>query len=325
MGVLRSIVDKHGLALAASAALMTLVAPATASAAVHTGRIVYEEPQNPRSIGEPKPPADQLSEHPHEILVTYDATAGSLTLQLEAWNPAYWGERWLDNGSLNVGTIQAEPFSVGPRCDEEVGAIGGTSATLAGLIEARPYVAPHPVYEGSPTPLSEAEGGVTGAVALHGYAGTVQGRGSFNGQRFVIAFSDPAFTNQDWRCVSLGSEVGFNLGGWPAPPAVVAHRASTALIRTLASTANAHHTDGFDVRHQYLTNARVTNNGWADAEQRFRRPSAPWQRQRGIFIVFRDVGVHWRVATYGSALSTGLCHAGKKPAIPAAVCHALRL
>jgi hypothetical protein len=207
--------------------------------------------------------------------------------------------------------VQALWFRAGPHCGESLeGPYGGVPApgSLEGFIEATP------------------ERRVWGEVKLGGYTGSVVGAGSFNGQRFQISFSSsPAFSNQNWRCVSLGGESNIELDGYPARPAVVAHRAPAALLRTLTSTANAHHADGFNVLHQYLTNGRATNNGWADAEQRYRRPSAPWQRQRGIFIVFRETSGHWRPYSYGSPVSTGLCRPDKEPPIPSAVCRALRL
>ena len=60
----------------------------------------------------------------------------------------------------------------------------------------------------------------------------------------------------------------------------------------MTTTANAHHSDVFNTRTQSLTNAWVTSNGWAKAEQRFRHPLNPGQRQRGVFIVFRVADGH---------------------------------
>ena len=306
------------LLVAVGVALAVLLAPTVASAAVHTGSITFAEPTNPASIGPPPPSADHVNEYEREILVRYDASAGTFTAEVEVWDPAYWGEHLIVRGETVISAlgvagdkVQALWFRAGPHCGESLeGPYGGAPApgSLEGFIEATP------------------ERRVWGEVKLGGYTGSVVGTGSFNGQRFQISFSSsPAFSNQNWRCVSLGGQNNVGLDGYPARPTVVAHRAPAALLRTLTSTANAHHADGFNVLHQYLTNGRATNNGWADAEQRFRQPSNPVQRQRGIFIVFHVIGRSWHVVTYGSTASTGLCRRGKQPEVPPAVCHALKL
>jgi hypothetical protein len=100
--------------------------------------------------------------------------------------------------------------------------------------------------------------------------------------------------------------------------ALTVRRATKTQVRAMTTVATDRHTDGFDTRTEFLTNARVTNNGWAKAEQRFQHPLNPGQRQRGVFIVFHVVGDRWHPVTWGSAL----CEAGQR-AIPAAVCHAL--
>jgi hypothetical protein len=189
------------------------VLPDSAGATVHSGRIVLEEPETPPSIGEARPAADQRSEYLHEVLARYDAEAGTLTVEVEAWAPAYWGERL------------SRSFSVGPRCGEEVvpSLEQSTSAALTGYIEAKPYVAPHPIYE-TPTPVSEPEGGVSSVVVMHGYEGSIHSAGSFNGQRFTVTLGSPAFQGQNWRCVTLDNGLSFKLGGWPAPKKQRHHR-----------------------------------------------------------------------------------------------------
>jgi hypothetical protein len=192
--------------------LLSLALPAAAQAAIHTGHIVFKEPQNPPSIGEPEAPADQSTEYVREILVRYNASAGSLTVEAEAWDPTYWGERLRVSGSLEFGQTAAEAFSVGPKCDE-------LSPPLSGSIVAYPK----PTDE---TPEQELEhsgdnvdvtGGVAGEASLKGYAGKVRPTGSFNGQRFTITFADPAFRNRNWRCVTVEPGLSFGLGEWLKP------------------------------------------------------------------------------------------------------------
>jgi hypothetical protein len=87
----------------------------------------------------------------------------------------------------------------------------------------------------------------------------------------------------------------------------------------MTNAANAHHADGFYLRQQFLRNARVTNIGWADAEQRFRHPANVGRTQAGVFIVFHVLGRTWHVVTYGSDVCGG------RHRVPVAVCRALKL
>src|SRR5271155_1468352 len=147
-------------------AVVLLALPAAARATVHTGHIVFKEPQNPPSIGEPGLPADQRTEDIREVLVRYDASAGSLTVEAEAYDPAYWGERLRFVGPLGFGQTVSEDFSIGPKCGE-------SSPPLSGSIIAYPK----PTNE---TPEQELEnsgdsmdvtGGVAGEASLGGYEG----------------------------------------------------------------------------------------------------------------------------------------------------------
>jgi hypothetical protein len=196
------------------AASLALISPVTAQAAIHTGHIVFNEPQNSPTIGEPGLPTVERTEYVREILVRYNASAGSLTVEVEAYDPTYWGERLRVNGGLEAIGQQweAETFDIGPKCDE-------LSPPLRGSIVAYPK----PTNE---TPEQELEhsgdnvnvtGGVVGEASLNGYAGRVYPTGSFNGQRFTVTFSDPAFRNRNWRCVSVEPRLSFGLGEWPKP------------------------------------------------------------------------------------------------------------
>jgi hypothetical protein len=178
--------------------------PAVASATVHSGHIVFTEPKSPPSIGEPGPPADQQNEYEHEVLVRYDASAGSLTIEDEVWDPSYWGEETADD------------FAIGPSCGTYQLDGGFRARPKYGVNQYGQRVELHyPGPEGGPS-----EGGsIAGWVTLEGYAGEVTTVGSFNGQRFAFTFTDPEFVNRNWRCVSLSSsEETFGLGGWPVRP-----------------------------------------------------------------------------------------------------------
>jgi hypothetical protein len=153
---------------------------------------------------------------------------------------------------------------------------------------------------------------------------------SADGSTITAVWSSPSLVGQNFTCFSLivpsnsgNRKATVTFAGYEEATAtqpLTAYRATRAQLRAMTAAANARHTDRFDVRTQYLTNARVTSNGWADAEQRFRRPSKPGHTQRGVFIVFHVLGGRLRVVTYGSAV----CRAGRG-AVPAAVCSALRL
>jgi hypothetical protein len=274
---------------------------AVASATVHTGGITYAEPTNPPTIGPPEPPAVEQAAYLHTFSVAYDDQAGTVTLTVEVFDPAHWGYQF-----------PVLFFKANPACGDEAGLYG----RLAGGTE-----------------------GSTATASLAGINGESSASGSFNGQTTTFAFQSPYFVAQGWRCVVVSPSASgrgaesFALGGYPsAPPpeaakpkaakpkAVVAHRATRAQLAAMTKAANAHHTDGFNVHRQYLTNAHVTSNGWADAEQRFRHPANVGQTQAGVFIVFHVLGGHWHAVTFGSAV----CEAGQR-AVPAAVCRALRL
>jgi hypothetical protein len=185
------------VSVAALAAAFGLIAPGVASATIHAGRIVFPEPHNPPSIGVSPPPAVQTKESTREVIIRYNASAGTVTLRAEVFDPTLWGEQ--------IG----ESFKLGPKCltyDESVFHPPEFSANMS----ARPKRA---------GPLGEEVGGVTGEATLRGYAGHVSSAGTLNGRYFEITFTSSAFRNRNWRCAMLTS-FGFSwprvsLGGWP--------------------------------------------------------------------------------------------------------------
>lgn len=196
------------------AVVALLALPAPAHAAIHSGHIVFSEPQNPPSIGEPGLPAAERTEYVREILVRYNASVGSLTVEVEAYDPTYWGERLRAVGGLEAigDQWESEVFTIGPKCEEP-------SPALRGSIIAYPKPTgetPEQELEHSGDNVEET-GGVVGEASLTGYAGKVHSTGSFNGQRFAITFANPAFRNRNWRCVAVEPSLSFGLGEWPKP------------------------------------------------------------------------------------------------------------
>jgi hypothetical protein len=184
------------VSIAALVVVFGLVAPVGASATIHAGRIVFPEPHNPPSIGVPPPPAVQMKESTREVIIRYDASAGTVTLRAEVFDPVLWGEQ--------IG----ESFRLGPKClsyDESAFHPPEFSANMS----ARPKRV---------GPLGEEVGGVSGEATLRGYTGHVSDTGTFNGRYFEITFTSSAFRNRNWRCAMLTS-FGFSwprvpLGGW---------------------------------------------------------------------------------------------------------------
>jgi len=182
--------------IAAFAAAFGLTTPGVASATTHTGRIVFPEPHNPPSIGVPPPPAVQTKESTREVIIQYNASAGTATLRAEVFDPTFWGEQ--------IG----ESFKLGPKClsyDESAFHPPDFNAAMS----ARPK---------RTGILGEEVGGVTGEATLRGYTGHVSSIGTFNGRYFEITFTSSAFRNQNWHCAMLTS-FGFTwprvpLGGW---------------------------------------------------------------------------------------------------------------
>lgn len=178
--------------IAALAAAIGLIAPGVARATIHTGRIAFPEPRNPPSIGAPPPPAVQARESTREVIIRYDARAGTVSLRAEVFDPGFWGEQ--------IG----ESFKLGSKClsyDESAFHPPAFSASM----NARPK------HVGL---LGEEVGGVTGEAMLRGYTGHVSGTGTFNGRYFEITFTSSAFRNRNWRCAMLTS-FGFR---WPRVP-----------------------------------------------------------------------------------------------------------
>jgi hypothetical protein len=182
--------------VAAVAAAFGLTAPGVATATIHAGRIVFPEPHNPPSIGVPPPPAVQTKESTREVIIQYNASAGTVTLRAEVFDPTFWGEQ--------IG----EGFKLGPKCvsyDESTFHPPNFNASMS----ARPK---------RTGLLGEEVGGVTGEATLRGYTGHVSSVGTFNGRYFKITFTSSAFRNQNWHCAMLTSD-GFPwphvpLGGW---------------------------------------------------------------------------------------------------------------
>lgn len=197
------------LALAVAAFALALLTPVAADAAIHSGRITFPEPKNPPSIGVPPPPADQTRESDREVVVRYNASAGSVTFSDEVWDPSQWGEQL------------SEGFSIGSKCKE---GFFLSPTDFHAHVGARPKrIEPGPGGGGT-----TERGGVTGAATLRGYAGEVESKGTFNGKRFEITFTSSAFRNRDWRCVSVNEPIlnpaTFHLGGWPKPRRKPQHR-----------------------------------------------------------------------------------------------------
>ncbi|MGH3426719.1 MAG: hypothetical protein ACRDQZ_04010 [Mycobacteriales bacterium] len=180
------------VSIAVLAGALGLLAPGSASATVHSGHIVFPEPHNPPSIGVPPPPAVQAKETTREVVIRYNASAGTVTLRAEVFDPTLWGEQ--------IG----ESFKLGSKCfsyNESVFHAPNFSANMS----ARPK---------RMGPLGEQVGGVTGDATLRGYAGHVSSTGTFNGRYFEITFTSSAFRNRSWRCAMLTS-FGFS---WPRVP-----------------------------------------------------------------------------------------------------------
>ncbi len=182
--------------IAALATAFGLTTPGVASATIHTGRIVFPEPHNPPSIGVPPPPAVQTKESTREVIIQYNASAGTVTLRAEVFDPTFWGEQ--------IG----ESFKLGPKClsyDESSFHPPDFNASMS----ARPK---------RTGLLGEEVGGVSGEATLRGYTGHVSSTGTFNGRYFEITFTSSAFRNHNWHCAMLTSD-GFPwphvpLGGW---------------------------------------------------------------------------------------------------------------
>jgi hypothetical protein len=185
------------VSIAVLAGSLGLLAPGSASATIHSGRIVFPEPHNPPSIGVPPPPADQTKESTREVVIRYNASAGSISFRAEVWDASFWGEKIY------------ESFELGPKClsyDESIFHQPELNANMS----ARPKEI---------GPIIGEVGGVKGEATLRGYTGHVSGTGgTFNGRYFEITFTSPAFRNRNWRCAMLTSfdftQPRVPLSGW---------------------------------------------------------------------------------------------------------------
>jgi hypothetical protein len=316
--------------------LTSFVWCAPAMGDVFEGAVEYKLPERAPSLTPtPEPPIGQEHLYTRSFGVRYDSWTGTLKVYHGYWEAAFWALQ-LTHALTETSSCPEYPDPV--YCDG-----GSVHLGLAEQCEAAEVgMASGGEGGGSEAPwIGGAVASFGGEMRLANYRGKVSSPATLNGEGvYVWTFSNPNFEGIAAECLVFESptlprhketvhliDATTRQTTTPPPHPSVPHakRASASLMRLLTATANARHSDGFDERHQYLTSGRVTNNGWADAEQRFRRPSAPWQRQRGIFIVFRSARGHWRPYSYGSPQSTGLCHPGKQPAIPIGVCQALKL
>lgn len=180
------------LSIAALVVAFGLIAPGADSATIRTGRIVFPEPHNPPSIGVPPPPAVHAKESTREVIIRYNASAGTVALRAEVFDPSLWGEQ--------IG----ESFKLGPKCLSYHESVFNPPEFSANM-SARPKRAGL---------FGEEVGGVTGEATLRGYTGHVSSTGTFNGRYFEITFTSSAFRNRNWRCAMLTS-FGFP---WPRVP-----------------------------------------------------------------------------------------------------------
>lgn len=310
-----------------SVAILGLGCSAVASGTVRTGSITLNP--NPTEPQFGSPPAKPLI----PVVVSYDDQEGSITISEGGSEQFPFDPRvptlqvaanWKDIGFVVLNTCVK---TIGP--ESPAARIGWGVPTL--------WYSP---TGGLDEPFGQRllDDGIGGELTSH--VTISQDRSTW-----TSVWSDPVLAGQNFTCFTLeerGGEAGPKVvfAGYAIPepqpetstpsptapaPRVTAHRTTKAQVRALEAIANSHHSDGFNTRNQYLTRGETTSNGWADAEQRYRQPTAPWQRQKGIFIVFHMADRRWRVYSFGSPVSTGLCHPGKEPPIPSAVCHALGL
>jgi hypothetical protein len=170
--------------------------------------VLLPAPENPPTIGTPPPSADQREEVQREVVVRYDALAGSVTVRVEVWDAPFWGEHLEEGLWLGSSCAEGSFLNFFPRSSLHPQAL-------------HVHIRAHPKNL-----LSEAE--VTGTAMLRGYAGQIESTGTFDGRRFEITFTSSAFRRRHWRCAATylreqrhGSTVSeyrhFALGGWPKP------------------------------------------------------------------------------------------------------------
>jgi hypothetical protein len=156
---------------------LLFVLPASANAATHSGRIILPQAEAPASLNGELPPQREAD---REVLARYNASTGTILLEVEVWNAPQWGVR-----------LPRQWFGIGSNVDH--------IEELTGHVEARD------------------ESGAGGNVELQGYEGALIGTGSYTGQRFAFTFTSPTFIGRDWHCVAIEGGGSFALGNWPKP------------------------------------------------------------------------------------------------------------
>ena len=89
--------------IAAFAAAFGLTTPGVASATIHTGRIVFPNRTTLRASACLRLPRSD-EEPTREVIIQYNASAGTVTLRAEVFDPTFWGEQ-ID-----------ESFKLDPKC-----------------------------------------------------------------------------------------------------------------------------------------------------------------------------------------------------------------
>jgi hypothetical protein len=280
-------------AFALAISILGLIVPAVAFGTIHTGRVIFEEPQDGLSL-EPRPPAVETREYLHEVAISYDDEAGSITITAENYDPSHWESK-----------LEREGFRLAPKCSEVEES--GDSLVRGEFHGVQEY-----------DELDHAASEITrGTLSLEGFAGSLEAVGPFDGRTFTITYANPHLFGLELRCGALSGSEPFSLSGYPpltTAPAMRVSRATRTQVRAMEASASLHRSDGFDRQQHHFLSDRTTSTGWAAASWSIFPHNAQPET-----IVFQYARGAWRVVTWGSSVCGPGAH------IPKPVCSALKI
>lgn len=264
---------------------------------------VYEESSEESA---PKAPPSFVSERPIEQQAAfvrtfgarYDSTAGSLTISIGVFDPEYWAPAISAGESLLVAS-DGGGFA-GPVLDSGEPLLELSDFALADTCEdasLQEEATIHVRFGASESELTET-----------GIRGSLTAPTTYANNLYSTTITNGALTGLGLRCLALLAGPTETLGlsdltPHPKAPPVTAHKASGAQLRSLETLLQWYRHRGRYGKAlgnlDRLRNVRVATDGWAAAKLVASHPVSG--EQTGNQMVFRSVGGHWHVETWGTA------------------------
>jgi hypothetical protein len=192
---------------------------AVSSASADTPRqlaVSWPAPTQPASLS-PEPPIVDTDPYFNAASIAYDYATGTVIATMGFYDPAYWQSNQL-------------PYDWGITIDLATDCSGNAATDLTVYMEPT-----NTATDG----ISNINTSAVGHATLTGYAGSVQGQGSFDGTNYSLTVQSPDFVGLDFRCADFSpasdAASGWEyLSGWAPTPLTIAN-ATAAFANLLPS------------------------------------------------------------------------------------------